>query len=187
MLDIFKTPSYSGKNVYRYIEKLIKNGKEILIVSPYIDSHYANYILRHCGGKRFHIISSSLDPAAKRLLERGRFPAGLLISTLLFAVADSLLYYFGIYLYAGLLSAVILLLAIATAFIAAKKPTNITLKVPKEFVHAKLYISENEAIRGSANLTYRGQHENVEHVEVAYDRDEIKRLEGQFWDLWKSS
>jgi len=187
MLNIFKTPSYSGKNVHKYVEKLIKNGKEILIVSPYIDSHYANYLLSHSRGKSFHIISSSLDGDAKRLLTKGRFPTGLLISTILFAVADSLLYYMGIYLYAGLLSAILLLMAIAVAFLAAGKPTNIKLKIPKEFVHAKLYISEREAIRGSANLTYRGQYENVEHVEVAYDKEEIGRLSNQFWDLWKGA
>ncbi|MDE1850442.1 MAG: hypothetical protein KGH54_01450 [Candidatus Micrarchaeota archaeon] len=187
MLHIFKTPSYSGKNVHRYVEKLIRNGKEILIVSPYIDCHYASYLLRHSGGKRFYIISSSLDRGARRLLEKGRFPTGLLASTILFAIADSLLYYLGLYLYAGLLSAIILLLAIATAFIAAKKPTNIMLKVPREFVHAKLYISESEAIRGSANLTYRGQHENVEHVEVDYDKQEINRLRGQFWEMWRGA
>lgn len=186
MLNIFKTPSYSGRNVHKYVERLIRNGKRILIVSPYIDSHYARYLLGQYG-KTFHIVSSSLDPVAKRILTEGIFPTKLLIAAIAFALADIILYYLRYYLCAALLSALILLMGIAIAFLAARRPTNIKLKIPREFVHAKMYISENEAVRGSANLTYRGQHGNVEHVEATYDKDEIGRLEKQFWEIWKSA
>ncbi|MGI0141040.1 MAG: phospholipase D-like domain-containing protein [Candidatus Micrarchaeales archaeon] len=187
MFNLFKTPSYSGRDTYRYVERVILKGRKILIVSPYIDQYYANFILRNLRGRSFNIVSSSMDKRAQKLLTKGKFPTDLLISSAILSIADAMLYYLEYSLYGLYLTILIVVMIAAVIYLASKKPTSIHLKVPKEFVHAKLYISENIAVHGSVNLTYKGLHKNVEHVEMVDDPDEIAKLERQFWDIWKAS
>ena len=187
MLNLFKSPSYSGKNVYRYIEQVITKGRRVLIVSPYIDRYYANFILGNSRGRKFYILSSSMDDSAKKLLSAGRFPKGAAYFSLVLLAADALMYLSRAYLPFLYLLPIAALSVALLVFLASRKPKNINLRFPKEFVHAKLYISERMAVHGSANLTYKGMHKNIEHVEMAYDEGEIKRLESQFWQLWNSS
>ncbi|MDE1825781.1 MAG: hypothetical protein KGH61_03160 [Candidatus Micrarchaeota archaeon] len=187
MLNLFKSPSYSGKNVYRYIEQVITKGRRVLIVSPYIDRYYANFILSNSKGRKFYILSSSMEDSAKRLLTKGRFPKDAAYLSTLLVVAEAFLYLSRAYLPFLYLLPVAALSIAAMILLAIRKPMNINLRFPKEFVHAKLYVSESMAVHGSANLTYKGMHKNIEHVEVAYDEGEIKRLENQFWQLWNYS
>ncbi|MDE1855793.1 MAG: hypothetical protein KGH49_00970 [Candidatus Micrarchaeota archaeon] len=184
MLGIFKTPSYSGADSYKYVENLIRQGRRILIVSPYIDRYYANFILSHSSGKSYHIISSSIEDGAKKLLTNGRFPTEFFASTSLFFAADIMLLYLNLMQYFAYLTIVVAAMAALTFHSLTRRRGNINLKLPNEFVHAKIYISENQAINGSANLTYKGMHKNIEHVELTDDSNEIQRLEKQFWKLW---
>lgn len=179
--------SYSGKDCHKYVEQLLKKGKELHIVSPYIDNYYANFILRNSGGKNIRIISSSIERDAEKTLTKGRFPKELAISTLLVAIADIMLYLLSFYLYSFYIFMAVLLLIMATFLLSIKTPKNIRLKIPKEFVHAKIYLSENGGIEGSANLTYKGMHKNIEHIKVVLDPNELRSLEMQFEEIWKSS
>jgi phosphatidylserine/phosphatidylglycerophosphate/cardiolipin synthase-like enzyme len=52
------------------------------------------------------------------------------------------------------------------------------------FVHEKLYIGNDKAITGSANLTYNGLHKNIEHIEVINSIERIGKLKSHFNDLW---
>ncbi|MGC8671522.1 MAG: phospholipase D-like domain-containing protein, partial [Candidatus Micrarchaeia archaeon] len=70
------------------------------------------------------------------------------------------------------------------ADLSAKK--GIAVKVPKEFVHAKLYIGEAEALEGSANLTFSGMHKNIEQLRLVKSEEEIKALKAEFDKLWKN-
>ena len=63
----------------------------------------------------------------------------------------------------------------------------VSVKVPRNFVHAKMYISGQMAMIGSANLTYSGMHRNIEHMSVIRSSREIGRLASQFWELWGNS
>jgi phosphatidylserine/phosphatidylglycerophosphate/cardiolipin synthase-like enzyme len=175
----------SGVDNYRQVERLLERGKEIYIVSPYIDPYYASMIRKYANRKRFYIISSSLDAKARRILEsRGSWLSVIIFA--LFVVAISI-----VLLALSLLSMAIMLiaaLAIAARIVVFKAfaRNRIRLKVPGRFVHAKMYISERMAISGSANLTYKGMHSNVEHIDIAYDPKEILEFKKEFWRIWNS-
>ena len=77
------------------------------------------------------------------------------------------------------------ILALYFAMVDANGST-VKLKIPSKFVHAKMYIGDAEAIRGSANLTFKGMHKNIEHIELTSDPVQIKELEKQFWRIWSS-
>ena len=177
-----KPTSYYGRSSYKYVEPILRGEKELLIVSPYIDAYYTNYLLSHARGKRIRIISSAIGKDdAKRLSNRRR--AWPIIPALLLFLGNVMLVYTGIILPAFLAaSGLIILLLIA--LVALKKKLDISLKVPKSFVHAKLYVGNNMAVEGSANLTFAGMHKNVEHVSVTRDPDEINELRKQFWKIW---
>ena len=187
MLNLFKVASYSGKDSYKYVENLICSGKRILIVSPYIDLHYANFILRNSSGKKYYILSSSMDARAKSLLLGGRFPKETVTLSVMFFLGFVLFLAINLYTYSAYMLVMSVLAIFATLLLLKRRNTCISVKLPKEFVHAKIYVSEGMAIHGSANLTYKGMHQNVEHIEVTREREAVDGLERQFWQLWKSS
>ena len=78
-------------------------------------------------------------------------------------------------------------LAVLSVIYALRDDRSIELRVPKGFVHAKMYIGEKTAIVGSANLTYAGMHQNVEHIDVIRDRGQIADLKKQFFSMWNSA
>lgn len=174
---------YSGRSCYRHVDRLIRRGRRILIVSPYVDDYYAKFLLANSQGKEIWLLSSSIEKSVRRRLD-GRLPvAKIVLGTAIVAMVEYALVAIGspaIYL-------VLYPLLMAAALYVIILPRRIRLKVPKSFVHAKLYISEKEAVRGSANLTYRGMHSNIEHIEVVRDRREIGSMEKDFWRLWSSS
>ena len=170
---------------YKYVERLIKKSREVLIVSPYIDLYYANFILHNSKGKKIYIIASSIDNSAKKILANGSFPSlsfalfisFLAASLILFANGEeNILFVFAMFF-----------LAIFAIRFKHKRPKNIRLKIPREFVHAKFYIGDSEVITGSANLTFRGMHSNVEHIEIRNDPEYVKTMKKEFWKLWKEA
>jgi hypothetical protein len=53
------------------------------------------------------------------------------------------------------------------------------------FVHSKIYIIDKAyGIAGSANLTWRGLHSNVENLSIAETKEEVQQLERDFMVLW---
>ena len=65
-------------------------------------------------------------------------------------------------------------------------PPNLEVGVVREkYLHVKLYIGDHIAAMGSANFTYLGLWENIEHVAVFSDRDTIDMLRKDFQTLWK--
>lgn len=182
-MGLFGKPDYySGQQCYKFAEGLIRRGREILIVSPYIDGYYARFLMENSDGKKIKILSSSMDPEAKRILRRKK-PLGMLsaVSLLVLSVDYLSLTARLLTIFVIVVSAIIL----AVALVAFKlKKYEMEVKVPRGFVHAKMYISENEAIHGSANLTYSGMHKNVEHIEVIREREKIEMLRKEFYRLW---
>ncbi len=171
---------YYGSDTYRYINDLIGKGGEVLIVSPYVDRYYAKLILEKSRGRKFYLISSSMEGDVLRMFNGGSrlwIPAYLGLSIILL----------GLLLFIGAMG-MLLMLSTAPILIGiiknAGKGSGVRLKVPKQFVHAKMYISEGMAITGSANLTYKGTHKNVEQINVIYNRPDIERLKNQFWRMW---
>jgi phosphatidylserine/phosphatidylglycerophosphate/cardiolipin synthase-like enzyme len=177
--------SYSGSSSYRYINSLIRKGSELYIVSPYIDNYYATVIRDLSSSRRFRIISSSIDERAKSILTHN-VPKSKLALYFLMSLLVSYATYF--LLHTLLYPAVIMLMFVIYAAIVRLTTgnRNVYLKIPNRFVHAKMYISEDQAITGSANLTYKGTHVNVEHIEIIRDRRRVDELRKDFLRLWNS-
>ncbi len=175
----------SGVDSYRYVEKLIRGGKEVYIVSPYIDAYYAALIRRYANWKRFYIISSSLDENAKKILESRGSWMGVGIFAVFVVFVSWILFALSLFSLDILILALAAILARVIVFKFSTR-NRIRLKVPRSFVHAKMYISERMAISGSANLTYRGMHSNVEQIEVVYDQKAILDFKKRFWSMWDS-
>ncbi len=175
-----------GRESHRYVEDLIRNGKEICIVSPYIDAYYASFLRKNAFRKKIYILSSSLDPTAKKILQAEGFTLGVFVFAALVAIMDVLFLYARLMNIELLLASVgIVLLRIAIFRIFDKNM--IRIRIPHNFVHAKIYVSGKMAVSGSANLTYRGMHSNIEHIEVTRDRSAVERLRKEFWELWDRS
>ncbi len=181
MFGLKRDLQYSGRNCHKHVEKLLRRGRELLIVSPYIDDHYAKFLVGQ-RGKRIRIISSSIESKALRRLGKGRPLSGFILivaSILAMNYAASLL---GIPEY-PFISASALAVIIAYAMLR-KGGRNITIRSPRGFIHAKMYISEKAAITGSANLTFRGMHGNIEHIELTHDKGKMRELRREFERLW---
>jgi phosphatidylserine/phosphatidylglycerophosphate/cardiolipin synthase-like enzyme len=186
LLNLFapRDGSYSGRDSYRHVERILRSERNLLIVSPYIDGHYAGWLVRHSQGKRIRILSSSMQPGAYRKLKgRERGPA---ITFAVLAAAFDVAFFL---LRMQFLAFALVTAAIAALFIALsfRGNRNISVKVPRDFVHAKMYVGDNVAAEGSANLTYAGMHKNVEHIDVIYDRRRIADLKRQFAAMWDSA
>ncbi|MDE1874258.1 MAG: hypothetical protein KGI04_04040 [Candidatus Micrarchaeota archaeon] len=178
-----RTSSYYGKRAYRYVDKLLKDERNLLIISPYIDDYYAAYLARHASGRKRYIISSSIRGSAAKKLQKNQL-SNSAAATFLAVSVNSLLFLIGGF------SALIAFFTIAfgailVAYSLAHR-NRIYLKVPKEFVHVKMYVGERVAIEGSANLTYAGMHKNIETVRLIRDQRAIDALKRQFWTMWNS-
>lgn len=183
--DNGKNYHYYGSDTHRYINGMIKSSKKMYIISPYIDNYYADFVSKRSPSTEFYIISSSMEDDARRTLQRR---GSRLVLFLWFALSCIVLYaelMIGIGGYLLLISLLPFLWGINSYISRSVKSRQIHLKVPKQFVHAKMYISDDQAISGSVNLTYKGTHSNVEHIEISKNPDEIENLQQQFWDMWK--
>jgi phosphatidylserine/phosphatidylglycerophosphate/cardiolipin synthase-like enzyme len=163
---------------------MLRRERNIMIVSPYIDDYYARYLMRHCRGKSVRILSSSIRPEAARRL-KGR-DMGLAVAFAL-ALAALNLVLFSIGREFPALAAISAAAAIALLAFSYRRRNGISLRVPRDFVHAKIYVGDGMAIEGSANLTYAGMHGNVEHVNITFDKEKIGELKRQFARLWDAA
>ena len=170
---------YYGSDTYKHIDDLIERGREILIVSPYVDRYYAQRLLGYSKGRRLYLISSSMDPEALSLLQ-GTSSIWAVAYLSLSSVLLALLLYIRV-------PEMLLALSLTPIIVGSIKNLGrkrIMLKVPKQFVHAKMYISDSTAITGSANLTYKGTHKNLEQINITRSKKDIDKLKRQFWELW---
>ncbi len=178
---------YSGSECHKYIDRLILNGEDIRIVSPYVDKYYATFLLDNAGRKRIRIISSSMSAEASRILSKNSSMRVFFAVIVVILGVDYLAYVnlkFLMFAIAFLFSAISAYLSFAAL---NPRKTRIVVRKPERFVHAKLYISESEAIHGSANFTYNGTHSNIEHVEIIKDMERVIKLQKEFEQLWASS
>jgi phosphatidylserine/phosphatidylglycerophosphate/cardiolipin synthase-like enzyme len=185
LLKLFQreSASYYGQDSHKHVDRLLKYEKNILIVSPYIDDYYANYIIRNSGGKKVHIISSSIKQSAAKRLTENRMRSMAMFAILIAAI-NIVLLPLGIF---ALYFAISSIGVVSALFISSLFPKRMVyLKIPKEFVHAKMYVGERTAIEGSANLTYNGMHKNIERISVTHNSGKISESKREFWKLWNS-
>lgn len=184
---------YSGDSSYMFVDELIKNKDNTLrIVSPYISNHYTKMLLGMKRKKDIRIITSRVsleyrNSLLKEFLGLGRFKKYMHLMVIFTAAA---IFAFLIrFISIGLLASVLDLLTVALFCRAYKRRTETMLRVKiadKKFVHEKLYIGDNTAITGSANLTFSGMHKNVEHIERTNDQRKVAELVKHFDELWRS-
>ena len=174
---------YYGNATYKYIDELIRNKGDVLVVSPYIDKYYADMMLKSAG-RKFYVISSEPDDAAMKLL-MARPSRSWIAGYGLLSVAVLLLMLYARIGWPYVLISLIPVVAGAATHRGRRK--NVELKVPRRFTHAKMYISDSMAVTGSANLTYSGMHRNIEHVNVTYSGSDIDKLKDQFWSMWEET
>ena len=182
------TIGYSGSDTHKHIDALINdNGRYLRIITPYIGISYARMLLSISKRKRIELLISGDsnkkdEEAVSLLLKKGRRMDKRLVLILFIAmVASAIIKLYLITIGFGVL------LAIAILFGLVLNPggRDITTKIATDrFVHEKMYISENMAIVGSANLTYSGTHRNVEHIEIIKDKERIEQLNRHFKDIW---
>lgn len=180
--------AYSGDSSYRFVDELIKRGRgELCIISPYISNFYATQLIK--SRRKIRIITSEStmgykDSIAKSLygLQRLKPYATFLLYVF---ILDAITIYLRFFLISAFITIILLLALLTLVERMARRHSRIKLKISsKKFVHEKLYISDDEAIIGSANLTFNGMHRNVEHVEVIKDPRRLGELKRHFNELW---
>ncbi len=171
---------HGGSDCHKYVNKLIKSNKELLVISPYIDGYYANLLTKR--RKKTYVISSSMSQPASKMMNGYRSTKPI-IFLILFLLALNYLVYLVSDFFPVILIASIMLIYM-TLLLTRTKKGKVNVKTPKRFVHAKVYISDNVAIVGSANLTQRGMYSNIEHIDIIRDNSEINKLRKMFWEMW---
>ncbi len=180
---------YSGADTYKYIDKLINdNAKELKIITPYLGISYARLLLKLSKRKKIRLIVSGdakkkEEAAVKLIIKKGRVMNwkpifyGIVVAIVLVIVQAY-----------PLLFSLVALMALYTYYVEIYDPEgrNIEIKIStKNFIHEKAYISNKNAIVGSANLTYSGTHRNTEHIEMIKNERRLRELNKHFDDLWK--
>ena len=183
---------YSGDKSYKIVEKLLYGrGRSLRIVSPYLSRYYVRKLIRIARKKSVRLITTARTAKDERELRRYLGRTGLSVwlkalVTLLAIIAVSVLA--GLVVLAMVAAQVLAVFAMLLAVSAARGKPRIEVRfVRGVFVHEKLYISETQAITGSANLTWSGMHKNVEHLEITSNPERIRALADHFQELWESA
>lgn len=183
---------YAGRNSYRYIDPLITaKSKRLLIVSPYISANYFRLLNSVSKRKRVRVITAlnSLKEYERLRLKRRRAMRKMLAFAPILAISiAAIIEYPAHHAFASWIL-VVTIAAMVSLIVSTRlsRSANIEVRIPlRGFVHEKLYISDNEAVMGSANLTHNGTHENVEQIERVTDKARIAQLAGHFEELWAS-
>ena len=181
---------YSGSASYREVEKLLYGrGRGLSIVSPYLSRYYIRKLAAIARRKRVRLITTSRtareEHELRKYLSRGSHSIWLKAFAALFLfIALSLLA--GSELIALMAAQVLAVDSMLLVVNAARRKHNIEVRFVKGvFVHEKIYISERQAITGSANLTWSGMHKNIEHLEMTSEPDRIRALSAHFQELWE--
>ena len=183
---------YSGDSSYTYVDRLIKEGDgELMIISPYLSGYYVNMLAKAAQKRRIMVITSNNSLGYKNSGLQNFAVGGMMgyikaIAFFLILDAISVILNFT---YTTVILMLIVLAVVLLVYLRHKRTnSNMKVKVIKDrFVHEKLYISDNTAISGSANLTYNGMHKNIEHIEVTRDQAKIRELKAHFESMWKSA
>lgn len=182
--------SYSGNDTYKIVDKLVKdNSGELLIITPYIDLFYAKMLIKESGRKKVAILTSGSPVNRDAIKELSSLnPYRFLKPISYFSVLSIILIYLKFYPFA--IAAAVIGTA-NFAYMVRKRGferRNLRLKVAKgKFFHEKIYVTNNASITGSTNLTFRGTHRNIEHVEYTEDETKTRNLREHFKSVWNSS
>lgn len=186
---------YIGKEIERIFNEVLR-AKQALIVSPWIGSPYAEKLLELVKQGRARVVTSmSNDSQLYKLVHRASRGAGKRIIRKSLLIPGVLLFFMGLILAAAHLIAItfftilISLILIALSSKKVGKPewlANIRFSPPSGqdgFIHIKLYIADDKAWIGSANMTITAHKHNIE-VLIPIPIELAKSI---FEDAWKSA
>lgn len=177
---------YSGSDSYRHVDGLIKGkGSFLRVITPYITADYARMLLNASKKKKVFLLVSNSPGNAESIKILGsrsrRFGLELVLWILMLGIAVMLL---GLWILVPALFVIWVTTIIFTIKYGSSYP-NMHLKVAKgQLVHEKLYLGDDRAIIGSANLTYSGMHRNMEHIEIISDSGKLRELLDHFDEIW---
>ncbi len=179
--------SYSGQDSYKQVDALIAHARKLMIVSPYISNGYAKVLAaRAASGVSVRVVTSE-SAVGKGSVLKGGFGMPYVKAILFLVLLDAISIYLG-FIYTTLI--ISLMIAILGTLSFARRrgiSLNMVVKVSRDrFVHEKIYLSDDIAITGSANLTFSGMHRNVEHIYVIRDPARVRELRAHFERLWAS-
>ena len=175
---------YFGKNLWKELKDYFESAKEIIIVTPFISKHFAEYLInKYESGKKIFLITSnekiSFHQEALSKLQRRK------ILYIRFFVLSFLT---AIFLLLSFVNLFFLIFTLIFAFLLLKFSFKKEFIIPTiifgkdNFIHAKIYIIDRKIIiASSANFTYKGLKENYEFFTKMHDEriaeDIIKKLE----------
>ncbi len=181
--------SYSGSSSYKYVEPLLDKSAELSIVSPYVDLAYMKRLAKLSKRRRVRLIMSKgkVNEQAIRYIRNAKGYISYIKAALFFAALSAISFLIGFYSVMALCTAITATMAILARHSYKKGVPNLVVRFcTSVFVHEKLYIGSERAITGSANLTYKGLHRNIEHIEVTDSPESIEKLRNHFDGLWDS-
>ncbi|MCL5680311.1 MAG: phospholipase D-like domain-containing protein [Candidatus Marsarchaeota archaeon] len=179
----------STESSYKAVDKLLfSKGRNLYIISPFVSEYYLKMLKRLSSRKNVYLITSessyskAVEYAGSRLAGTPKISHAAIVAATVALTALAKQY-------------MIALLAIdmlgiwaaffTVAMLSPKRKSRMHVKIVRgNFVHEKVYIGENRAITGSANLTYSGMHKNTERIEIIDDKKEVKELRRHFEDMW---
>jgi phosphatidylserine/phosphatidylglycerophosphate/cardiolipin synthase-like enzyme len=177
---------YSGKESYKYIDRLLYSGERSLrIISPFISAYYAKRLYRIARRKQVYIITSKAAARDEKESKKLFYSPSPRLSVIAYlALLSLIIAALGLYPFFLI---TVLLLCIAIFMRIRSTNTKLHVKIVRsDFIHEKLYISDTTAITGSANLTYPGTHKNIESISITRNPEDIKRFRRHFDGLWRA-
>ncbi len=179
--------SYSGQDSYRQVDPMIAHARRLMIISPYISNGYARALAaRAASGASVRVITSESAVGGSSILI-GNYGMTHVRAVLFLVLLDAISIYLGFVYTTIIISFMIAVLGVLSFARRRGISLNMSVKVSRDkFVHEKIYLSDDMAITGSANLTYSGMHRNVEHIYVIRDPARVKELRAHFEGLWAS-
>jgi phosphatidylserine/phosphatidylglycerophosphate/cardiolipin synthase-like enzyme len=181
---------YSGPSSYKFVDPILfDDGKELLVISPYIGMGYAKKLVKLGGRKKVRVVTSRYsEQVSKFITHHSRYLLLGYVRAIAVIVAGAVIAtYFSLYDIALLAAGLGVVVALAAAgMYKISRSSDVQVRIVYDsFVHEKAYISEGIAAVGSANLTFNGMHKNVERVELIRNPSRIASLRAHFFDLWK--
>lgn len=179
----------STESSYKSVEKLIfSKGKSLYVISPFVSDYYLKILKRVSARKSVYLITSgnayenAVRISGSHTFGRPKISHGFLVA------AFAALFVFAREYVLSLLTVDVFAVWAAIFSVATLMPKRGKMKVKTirgNFVHEKMYIADDYAITGSANLTYSGMHKNTERIEILEDRKELSELKRHFAEMWK--
>jgi phosphatidylserine/phosphatidylglycerophosphate/cardiolipin synthase-like enzyme len=183
---------YSGDSSYKYVEKLIKGqGKELMIISPYLSGYYTKMLASASQRKNVRVITSGSSAGYRDSIIDNYVVRSIrgYIKAIIFLAVLEVISIFLNFIYTDIILALMIAIIALAAYVRYNATSkNMKIKVIRDrFVHEKLYIGDDMAISGSANLTYNGMHKNIEHIEVTTEQYKISELRSHFESMWRNN